>query len=91
MTIAGNQAAKKSFNILTKVYQHAQRRAATDNAFVFLGDVFDSVNEPVYIDKWMHLSPLGNELVARSIAEHVEASLENRSKPSEPHLGEPPQ
>jgi lysophospholipase L1-like esterase len=91
MTIAGNQAAKKSFNVLNKVYQHAQRRAATDNAFVFLGDIFDSVNEPVYIDKWMHLAPLGNELVARSVADYVEASLENRSKPSEPHLGEPPQ
>jgi lysophospholipase L1-like esterase len=84
MTVAGNQAAKNSFNILTKVYQHAQRRAATDHAFVFLGDVFDSVKEPVYIDKWMHLAPLGNELVARSIAEYVEASLDDRPKPSKP-------
>lgn len=75
MTIADNQAAKKSFNMLNKVYQHAQRRAATDNVFVFLGDVFDSVNEPVYIDKWMHLAPLGNELVARSVADYVKASV----------------
>jgi lysophospholipase L1-like esterase len=89
--IAGNKAAKNSFNILSKVYQHAQRRAATDNAFVFLGDIFDSVKDPLYIDKWMHLSPLGNELIARSVAEHVEAGLEDRSQPSRPHLSEPPQ
>jgi len=89
--IAGNQAAKNSFNILTKVYQHAAHRSETDNAFVFLGDIFDSVKEPLYIDKWMHLSPLGNELVARSVAEHVEASLNDPSRGSKTHLGEPPQ
>jgi len=89
MTVAGNQAAKNSFTILTRVYQQAHRRAATDHAFVFLGDVFDSVKEPVYIDKWMHLAPLGNELVARSIAEYVEASLGDRPNPSKPPY--PPQ
>jgi hypothetical protein len=91
VTIAGNQAAKNSFNILAKVYQHAQRRAATDHAFVFLGDVFDSVKEPVYIDKWMHLAPLGNEFVARSVAGYVESSLDERSNPAKAHLVQPPQ
>jgi hypothetical protein len=91
VTVAGNQAAKNSFNILAKVYQHAERRSATDHAFVFLGDVFDSVKEPVYIDKWMHLAPLGNELVARSVAGYVESSLDERSKPAKPHLDQPPQ
>jgi hypothetical protein len=60
------------------VYQEAEWRAATDDAFVFLGGVFDSVNEPVYIDKWMHLASLGNELVARSVADYVEGSLQDR-------------
>src|ERR1700722_793508 len=91
MTIAGNKAAKDSFNILAKVYQHAERRATTDHAFVFLGGVFDSVKEPVYIDRWMHLAPVGNELVARSVTEYVEADLEDRSKLSKPHLDERPQ
>jgi len=81
-TIAGHQASKNSFNILAKVYQHAQRRSATDHVFVFLGDVFDSVKETVYIDKWMHLAPVGNELVARSVAGYVESSLDERSKPA---------
>ena len=90
-TIAGHQASKNSFNILAKVYQHAQRRSATDHAFVFLGDVFDSVKETVYIDKWMHLAPVGNELVARSVAGYVESSLDERSKPAKPHLDQPPQ
>jgi hypothetical protein len=91
VTIAGNQAAKNSFNILAKVYQHAERRAATDHAFVFLGDVFDSVKETMYIDKWMHLAPVGNELVAQSVAGYVESSLDERFKPAKPHLGLPPQ
>jgi hypothetical protein len=72
MKIAGNVSARKSFRILTAVYQQAERRAATDHAFVFLGDIFDSVKEPFYIDKWMHLAPLGNEFVAHFVAKAVE-------------------
>ena len=68
------------------MYQEAERRTATDDAFVFLGGVFDSVNEPVYIDKWMHLASLGNELVARSVADYVEGSLQDRPKLSKPHV-----
>jgi len=91
VTIAGNQAAKNSFNILAKVYQDAERRAAMDHTFVFLGNVFDSVKEPVYIDKWMHLAPGGNELVARSVARYVESSVDERSKTAKPRFGQPPQ
>jgi len=54
-----NRSARNYFNVLTKVYQEAVSRAARDDAFVFLGGVFDSVNEPVYIDKWMHWHPWG--------------------------------
>jgi hypothetical protein len=72
------------------VYQQAQRRAATDDAFVCLEGVFDSVNEPVYIDKWMHLASLGNELVARSVADYVEGSLQDRPELSKPHADKHP-
>ena len=68
------------------MYQEAERRAGTDGVFVFLGGVFDSVSEPVYIDKWMHLASLGNELVARSVADYVEGSLQDRPKLSKPHV-----
>jgi hypothetical protein len=90
-TIASNQAGKNSFDILAKVYQHAERRAAMDHAFVFLGDVFDSVKEPVYIDKWMHLAPGGNELVARSVAGYIESSVDEQSKLAKAHFGPPRQ
>jgi lysophospholipase L1-like esterase len=73
--IADNEATKNTFHILTAVYQQARRRAAMDGTFAFLGEIFDSVKEPVYIDKWMHLSPTGNELVARSLAKAVENDL----------------
>jgi hypothetical protein len=73
--IADNEAAKNRFHVLTAVYEQAGRRAATDGTFAFLGGIFDSVKEPVYIDKWMHLSPTGNELVARSLAKVVEDGL----------------
>jgi hypothetical protein len=33
----------------------------------------------------MHLAPLGNELVARSVADYVEGSLQDRPKLSKPH------
>jgi len=80
-----NHSARNYFNVLTKVYQEAERRAARDDAFVFLGGVFDSVNEPVCIEKRMHLAPLGNELVARSVADYVEGSLQDLPKLSKPH------
>jgi lysophospholipase L1-like esterase len=73
--IADNEATKNTFRILTAVYEQAGRRAAMDGTFAFLGEMFDSVKEPVYIDKWMHLSPTGNELVARSLAKAVEDGL----------------
>jgi lysophospholipase L1-like esterase len=76
--IADNEAAKKTFHILAAVYQQAERRAAMDGTFAFLGGIFDSVKEPVYIDKWMHLSPIGNELVARSLAKTVEDGIRSR-------------
>ncbi len=69
--IANADADQRSFQILTAVYAEAQQRADKNYDFVFLGSLFDSVKEPVYIDKWMHLSPLGNEIVAQALAENV--------------------
>ena len=80
--IADNEVAKNTFRVLTTVYEQAERRAAMDGTFAFLGGIFDSVKEPVYIDKWMHLSPTGNELVARSLAKVVEDGLKPGSSPS---------
>lgn len=51
-------------------YGEAERRAAKDGKFVFLGAVFDSTKEPVYIDQG-HLGPRGNEVVAQAIANYV--------------------
>jgi hypothetical protein len=82
--IADNEATKNTFRILTAVYEQAGRRAAMDGTFAFLGEMFDSVKEPVYIDKWMHLSPTGNELVARSLAKTVEHGLKPQQTAGQP-------
>jgi len=87
--IADNEATKGTFHILAAVYQHAERRAQTDGEFMFLGNIFDSVKEPVYVDKWMHLSPLGNQFVARSVAEYVEGSLKAQNEHSKLHADVP--
>jgi lysophospholipase L1-like esterase len=52
------------------VYQEAQRRAASTSNFVFLGNVFDAVDEPVYLDQ-VHINPVGNQIVARAIAQSI--------------------
>lgn len=75
MKIASNDTTKSSFHILAEVYQKAEAQSASSGRFVFLGDIFDTVKEPLYIDKWMHLDPSGNELVARSIAKYLEHGL----------------
>ena len=73
--VEGTDIARSSFPALAVVFQQAERRAATDRSFIFLGHIFDRVKQPVYIDGWMHLAPAGNELVAESIAKTIEASL----------------
>jgi len=55
---------------MAATYREAERRAAQEGNFVFLGGVFDSTKEPVYIDQG-HLGPRGNEVVAQSIANYV--------------------
>jgi lysophospholipase L1-like esterase len=75
MRVARNEAWADSFHILNTVYAEAERRAEVRANFVFLGRIFDSTSQPFYIDKWMHLDPQGNELVAGAIARYAQDSL----------------
>ena len=56
--------------MMTATYSEAERRATLDGTFVFLGGVFDSTKEPVYIDQG-HLGPRGNEVVGQAIANYL--------------------
>lgn len=55
---------------LAPVYREAERRAASSASYAFLGDTFDTVSEPMYLD-WVHLNPAGNDLVTRTLANHL--------------------
>jgi lysophospholipase L1-like esterase len=68
----GNFDGTRTFRVLAAVYQEAESRASSTGSFVFLGSIFDSVKEPLYIDRWMHVGPLGNELAAQAIAKRIE-------------------
>jgi lysophospholipase L1-like esterase len=57
--------------ITSAVYQEAAARAAAGN-FIFLGGLFDSVPDPIFIDEG-HLGPEGNELAAQAVARYIEA------------------
>jgi lysophospholipase L1-like esterase len=54
---------------LKAVYQEAEIRSASES-FVFLGHVFDKVQEPIYVDVF-HLDPRGNQIIAQAIAQAV--------------------
>ena len=56
------------------VYQHAKAAFSgrERDAVFFLGDIFEDVKEPIYID-WAHLGPRGNEIIANEIARRVMA------------------
>jgi lysophospholipase L1-like esterase len=58
---------------LEAVYQEAETRSATSTSFVFLGHVFDEVQEPLYIDEF-HLDPRGNQIIAHAIAQAAQLS-----------------
>lgn len=62
--------------IVTAVYQEAETRAVNTEDFIFLGGIFDSVKEPVYVDQG-HLGPRGNELAAQAVAKYIRDHSEN--------------
>jgi lysophospholipase L1-like esterase len=51
-------------------YPEAESRAAKFGDFVFLGGLFDSARDPLFVDM-VHLAPLGNKLVANYIAAYM--------------------
>jgi lysophospholipase L1-like esterase len=66
-----------SLQILRAVNEVAARRALQTGSFVFLGQIFDSVKEPLYIDHLMHVGPRGNQIVAKAIAKRMESHAGN--------------
>ena len=62
---------------ITAAYQEAKAQAV-EGIFVFEGELYDSVQQPVYIDE-VHAGPVGNELAAE-IARHFVAESPANSK-----------
>lgn len=60
------------FLTMHEVYQQADHRAAADKSFVYLGSLFETTREPVYVDE-VHLGPRGNEIAAQAIAVYIQA------------------
>ena len=58
---------------LEAVYQEAETRSATSASFVFLGHVFDGVQQLIYVDEF-HLDPSGNQIIAHAIAQAAQLS-----------------
>jgi hypothetical protein len=67
---SGTSAESAWFLTMNAVYREAERHAATDGVYVYLGGLFDSAKEPLYVDE-AHLGPRGNEIVAQAIADHI--------------------
>jgi lysophospholipase L1-like esterase len=68
-----NSPEGSAFPPMGAAYEEAERRAARNGDFNFLGNILDSMSEPLYLDRWMHLGPRGNEIVADNLATYVEA------------------
>jgi lysophospholipase L1-like esterase len=67
---SGTSAESAWFLTMAAVYGEAEQRSAASGAFVFLGNIFDSTGEPIYVDE-AHLGPRGNELAAQAIASYI--------------------
>jgi lysophospholipase L1-like esterase len=72
---SGTTVESAWFLTMAAVYQEAARRANGGGRFVFLGGLFDSTTEAVYVDE-AHLGPRGNELAARAIAGYIQTHPE---------------
>ena len=67
---SGTTADSAWFLTNAAAYREAERRAARGGNFVFLGGLFDSTKQPVYVDE-AHLGPRGNEIAAQAIASYI--------------------
>jgi hypothetical protein len=67
---SGTSADSAWFLTTAAVYREAERHAASNRNFVFLGGLFDSTTDPIYVDE-AHLGPRGNELAAQAIASYI--------------------
>jgi hypothetical protein len=65
---SSGSAQPNSLAILKAVNEEAARRSFPGGDFICLGEVFNSVQVPIYIDNLMHLGPRGNQIVAHAIA-----------------------
>ncbi len=72
VNLDANSPEGSAFPAIATVYGVARDRAARDGDFIYLGDIFDQVTEPLYLDRWNHLGPRGNELAAAAVAEHIQ-------------------
>ena len=62
--------ASGSYGELNPIYAEAEERAQKSGSFIFLGNIFDQVQEPLYLDS-VHLNPKGNKLAAQAITRYV--------------------
>jgi hypothetical protein len=67
---SGTSVDSAWFLTMAAVYREAERHAVSNGNFVFLGGLFDSTREPIYVDE-AHLGPRGNELAAQAIAGYI--------------------
>ena len=72
----GTSADSAWFLTMNAVYREAESHASSDGIYVFLGGLFDSTREPLYVDE-AHLGPRGNEIVAQAIVARIRAHQEN--------------
>jgi lysophospholipase L1-like esterase len=75
--IGPDSSAATPFRILRAVNEEAASRSPQNSGFVFLGHLFDSVKEPIYVDDHMHLGPRGNQIVADAMAKWIESRPDN--------------
>jgi hypothetical protein len=68
---SGTSVDSAWFLTIAAVYQEAEHHAVSNGNFVFLGSLFDSTREPIYVDE-AHLGPRGNELAAQAIAGYIQ-------------------
>jgi lysophospholipase L1-like esterase len=73
---SGTTADSAWFLTNAAAYREAEHRAAVNGNFVFLGGLFDSTIEPVYVDE-AHLGPRGNEIAAEAIASYIKEHPEH--------------